>query len=100
MGSRESELRRRNRPRRVLRKSALVALLLAVVIPGASLDVPEPATSTFKLFQHQDTVAWSCASLGVSAFVYEAGMAVDADGAPRAYHPKDLGLDSLVHAGY
>ena len=98
MRSRES--RPRDQPRRVLQKSALATLLLAVVIPGVSLDVPEPPNSTFKLFQHQDTVAWSCASLGVSAFVYEAGMAVDADGAPRAYHPKDLGLDSLVHAGY
>jgi Fungal chitosanase of glycosyl hydrolase group 75 len=37
----------------------------------------------------------------VNAFVYEAGMAIDADGAPRAYHPNDrLGLDTIKHAGY
>lgn len=27
-------------------------------------------------------------------------MAVDADGAPNAYHPQNLGLDSLANAGY
>jgi len=54
-----------------------------------------------KLFQHQDTVAWSCASSGVNAFIYQAGMAVDADGAYRAFHPSNRrGLDSLDHAGY
>jgi hypothetical protein len=30
---------------------------------------------------------------------FEAGMAVDADGAARAYHPDDTGLDRLEHAG-
>jgi hypothetical protein len=34
-----------------------------------------------------------------SAFFYEAGMAIDADGAPKAYHPEDKGLDSLSNAG-
>lgn len=35
------------------------------------------------------------------AFIYKAGMAVDADGAFRAYHPINrLGLDSIEHAGY
>ena len=30
---------------------------------------------------------------------FESGMAIDADGALRAYHPGDDGLDRLVHAG-
>ena len=34
-----------------------------------------------------------------STFFYEAGMAIDADGAPQAYHPEDKGLDSLSNAG-
>jgi len=43
---------------------------------------------------------WSCDSSGGDAFVYEAGLAVDADGAFRAYHPDNrLGLDSIEHAG-
>jgi hypothetical protein len=54
-----------------------------------------------KLFRHHSTVALSCAASGVQAFVYQAGMAVDADGAYRAYHPNDsMALDSLEHAGH
>jgi hypothetical protein len=30
---------------------------------------------------------------------FESGLAIDADGAPRAYHPDDSGLDRLAHAG-
>jgi hypothetical protein len=37
----------------------------------------------------------------LQAFVYQAGMAVDADGAYRAYHPNNrMGLDSIEHAGH
>lgn len=33
------------------------------------------------------------------AIFFESGMAVDADGSPRAYHPDNIGLDDLQHAG-
>jgi Fungal chitosanase of glycosyl hydrolase group 75 len=36
---------------------------------------------------------------GTSAFYYEAGMTIDADGAPNAYHPDNTGLDDLANAG-
>ena len=36
---------------------------------------------------------------GNSAFFYESGMTIDADGAPNAYHPGNLGLDDLANAG-
>ena len=37
---------------------------------------------------------------GSQPIVYNSGMAIDADGAPDAYHPRQSkGLDSLVHAG-
>lgn len=36
---------------------------------------------------------------GDSAFFYEAGMTIDADGAPNAYHPDNIGLDDLSNAG-
>ena len=36
---------------------------------------------------------------GSSAFFYESGMTIDADGAPNAYHPDNLGLDDLENAG-
>ncbi|MBN4002230.1 glycoside hydrolase family 75 protein [Nostoc sp. LPT] len=37
---------------------------------------------------------------GESAFFYEAGMSINADGAPNAYHPADKGIDFLANAGY
>jgi hypothetical protein len=36
---------------------------------------------------------------GSSAFFYESGMTIDADGAPNAYHPENVGLDDLANAG-
>lgn len=36
---------------------------------------------------------------GSHAFFYEAGMTIDADGAPNAYHPDNSGLDDLANAG-
>jgi hypothetical protein len=36
---------------------------------------------------------------GDTAFFYEAGMTIDADGAPNAYHPDNIGLDDLANAG-
>jgi hypothetical protein len=39
---------------------------------------------------------------GQTAFFYKAGMAIDADGCPKAYHPEpdsNLGLDFLANAG-
>jgi Fungal chitosanase of glycosyl hydrolase group 75/Bacterial SH3 domain len=36
---------------------------------------------------------------GESAFFYEAGMSINADGAPNAYHPADTGIDFLANAG-
>jgi len=36
---------------------------------------------------------------GNAAFFFEAGMTIDADGAPNAYHPDNTGLDDLANAG-
>ncbi|NEU77913.1 glycoside hydrolase family 75 protein [Nostoc sp. UIC 10630] len=36
---------------------------------------------------------------GESAIFYEAGMSINADGAPNAYHPADTGIDFLANAG-
>ena len=45
-------------------------------------------------------MVWSTAVRGHAIF-YKSGLAVDADGAFRAYHPSDRpGLDSLAHAGH
>lgn len=42
------------------------------------------------------TVWWGA---GKSAFFYQGGLAIDADGAPNAYHPEGKGLDYLANAG-
>ncbi len=53
-----------------------------------------------KLFTTRGVVAWS-ALPAAKVFFYKSGLAIDADGALRAYHPRDrLGLDSLAHAGH
>ncbi|WP_085986336.1 glycoside hydrolase family 75 protein [Microscilla marina] len=33
------------------------------------------------------------------ALLFGSGMSIDADGSPRAYHPKNTGIDDLKHAG-
>jgi hypothetical protein len=33
-------------------------------------------------------------------FFFTAGMTIDADGAPNAYHPDDTGIDELANAGW
>jgi hypothetical protein len=80
-----------------VRFSAVFVVLTLFAASGASPHHPQ----TGKLFRHHSKVAWSCDSSGVQAFVYQAGMAVDADGAYRAYHPNNrMGLDSIEHAGH
>lgn len=37
---------------------------------------------------------------GRNGFFFEAEMTIDADGAPHAYHPDNIGLDYLANAGY
>ena len=37
---------------------------------------------------------------GTHAFFFSAGMTIDADGAPNAYHPNDTGIDELANAGW
>ncbi len=74
-------------------------------MPSSAQAPRQPVSSQlsrrFKLFRHHSTIAWSCGSSRVRAFVYEAGLAVDADGAFRAYHPDNrLGLDTIEHAGH
>lgn len=85
-------------------KFVLALVLFAVVAPSSSqtpkLPISPQRSRKVKLFRHHSTIAWSCGSSGVEAFVYEAGLAVDADGAFRAYHPNNrLGLDTIEHAG-
>lgn len=83
-------------------KFGLTMLVLSVLLLNHPGTVTNPHSSCHKskLFSAQGVVAWSTSS-GASGFFYKSGMAIDADGAYRAYHPSDrLGLDSLAHAGH
>jgi hypothetical protein len=85
-------------------KRVAACLFVAFIITAAS-QTPTSASPQFfekvKLFEHHGTAVWSCSSSEVKAFTYKSGMAIDADGAFRAYHPNNrLGLDTLSHAGH
>jgi hypothetical protein len=84
-------------------KYGLVILLLwsfPLSVPQTSRPASRETCEKAKLFTANRVVAWSLVSRP-SAFFYKSGLAIDADGAFRAYHPNDrLGLDSLNHAGH
>jgi len=79
---------------------AAVAIVAAILPSNSQLPAASRSARKARLFKHHGTSVWSCGSPEVQAFVYQSGMAIDADGAYRAYHPKSrLGLDSIEHAG-
>jgi hypothetical protein len=84
-------------------KYGLVILLLwtfPLNVPQTSRPASRETCEKAKLFTAHHVVAWSFESRP-TAFFYKSGLAVDADGAFRAYHPNGrLGLDSLSHAGH
>jgi hypothetical protein len=45
----------------------------------------------------QDVPIWQAP--GSPAFFFISGMTIDADGAPNAYHPDNIGLDDIANAG-
>ncbi len=78
----------------------LVLWTFPLGVPQASYRVSRETCETAKLFTAHHIVAWT-SSPGPRAFFYKSGLAIDADGAFRAYHPNNrLGLDSLSHAGH
>jgi len=82
-------------------KSGLAILLIVISLLNRmeSAPVHRDSCKKNKLFTAMGVAAWSTPSTG-HVFFFKSGLAIDADGAFRAYHPKDrLGLDSLKHAG-
>ena len=74
--------------------------------PPGELQTPLNPCSSERLFNFQmnhdgeperDVPIWHLPHS--AAFFYEAGMTIDADGAPNAYHPDNTGLDDLKNAG-
>lgn len=68
--------------------------------PGANCErsVPFTFTSVSRDGQRtRETPIWQVS--GSQAFFFLSGMTIDADGAPNAYHPDNIGLDDLINAG-
>jgi glycosyl hydrolase group 75 (putative chitosanase) len=77
----------------------LVVILLANV-PVTSGRGSPTICSKVKLFRAHGVDLWYTPTPSLAIY-YKAGLAIDADGAFRAYHPSDhLGLDSLANAGH
>lgn len=92
---------------------AFVSLAAAVTVAGqkaipelaaARRTAVECARSVVLTFEDtreeretRETPIWQLP--GTPAFFYEAGMTIDADGAPNAYNPQNTGLDDIANAG-
>jgi hypothetical protein len=87
------------------RQSDLAQCVLAIGVQDSSQDVPGACNGQLLLnfeMRHggeseHDVPIGSFS--GSHAFFYQAGMTIDADGAPNAYHPDNTGLDDLANAG-
>ena len=79
-------------------KLVLALFVVAVVVPSGSqtpkLPIPQLSRKV-KLFRHHSTIAWVCGSSSADPFVYEVGLAVDADGAFKAI-TRTIGWGSIA----
>ena len=81
---------------------AVLACLFLIGRVAAQEEAPRPNTPENACAPHELTTVADTTVFTVpgDAVLYEAGMAIDADGAPNAYHPNDDdGLDDLANAG-
>jgi len=60
-------------------------------------NIPSNACFKSKKYEVGGVPVWEI--LGSSALLVITKMSIDADGAPNAYHPEDIGIDSLANAG-
>ncbi|HMF91890.1 MAG TPA: glycoside hydrolase family 75 protein [Candidatus Angelobacter sp.] len=82
-----------------VRRSAIIVALTLAACPGTGWPQDAksdcPLSKQIDLHTRKGTVP--IASVGDAVF-FEAGLAIDADGAPNAYGPHNKGLDLNVHA--
>jgi hypothetical protein len=86
-------------------QSSLAQCLLSAEAPGSPENAQGDCSETLLLnfeMRHNGEVERDIPIgrlPGTSAFFYESGMTIDADGAPNAYHPDNSGIDDLENAG-
>jgi hypothetical protein len=85
-------------------RSAIALALLAIFLLNTS-QAPKHAGPSVVCEKREifvvHNVAFFSTFSDTQAFWFSAGLAIDADGAFRSYHPHDrLGLDALAHAGH
>lgn len=69
----------------------------SVFLSTTALAIPECGFVLWESYKDTQLMSHSTAS----AYVFTSDhMAVEADGAPNAYHPDDVGLDFIANAGY
>jgi len=74
-------------------------ILIVGTFPGCILFPGEtsPDFSSVKVFEVKGVTVRTDANREI--LFYTSGMTIDADGAPNAYHPKDIGTDHVRNAG-
>lgn len=78
-------------------QTRLLSILLFISISGIAHSQPECPFLEWKIYAGTKLMILPDSS----AYVFECThVAIDADGAPNAYHPDDIGLDYLANAGY
>lgn len=81
----------------IVRKIPAWSILAVLCVPATTLA--QPACDFNAWGDYRGTELRRHAPSGSYLFVSD-HMAIDADGAPNAYHPDDTGLDYLANAGY
>lgn len=82
-----------------MRQRLLGMLLSGFLVMSAGVDAATAACDAAQSSAYRDTKIWTIPN--ARTYFYATGrMAVDADGAPNAYHPDDRGIDALANAGF
>ena len=82
-----------------MRQRLLAVLVSGFLVMTAGFDPATAACDAAQSSAYRDTKIWTIPN--TRAYFYATGrMAIDADGAPNAYHPEDRGIDALANAGF
>ena len=82
-----------------VRMNGIMCMLLAMLSFQICVQESHAGTQMKKWKKYKKTQLYGLP--GSSAYFYVTDfMTINADGAPKAYHPDDTGLDALKHAGY